>query len=168
VALNLAIGAAAMGQRVLLVDADLRNPRIHSMLGVSNLQGLSDAIAGNMEIESLIRRSPSDENLFVLTSGPLPVDPTRMLASARMQQVMAELRQQFDLVVYDTAPLLGLADANLLASHTNGLMMVVGLGKTDRSAFGLAMRELEMAGVPILGMVANGDRQETNYYYSQR
>ncbi|WP_434223008.1 P-loop NTPase [Limnospira platensis] len=59
VALNLAIGAAAMGQRVLLVDADLRNPRIHSMLGVSNLQGLSDAIAGNMEIESLIRRSPS-------------------------------------------------------------------------------------------------------------
>ncbi len=168
VALNLAIGAAAMGQRVLLVDADLRNPRIHSMLGVSNLQGLSDAIAGNLEIETLIRRSPSDENLFILTSGPLPVDPTRMLASARMQEVMAQLRQQFDLIVYDTAPLLGLADANLLASHTNGLMMVVGLGKTDRSAFNLALRELEMAGVPVLGMVANGDRQETNYYYSQR
>lgn len=168
VALNLAIGAAAMGQRVLLVDADLRNPRIHSMLGVSNLQGLSDAIAGNMEVESLIRRSPLDENLFVLTSGPLPVDPTRMLACARMQQVMAELRQRFDLVVYDTAPLLGLADANLLASHTDGLMMVVGLGKTDRSAFDLAMRELEMAGVPILGMVANGDHQKANYYYSSQ
>lgn len=167
VALNLALGAAAMGQRVLLVDADLRNPRIHLMLGISNLEGLSDAIARNVDIQSLIKPYPWDQNLFVLTSGPIPVDPTRMLACQRMEEVMAELSQKFDLIVYDTAPLLGLADANLLASRTDGLMMVVGLGKTDRSAFNLAMGELEMAGVPILGMVANGDRQQANYYYSQ-
>ncbi|MEB3883234.1 polysaccharide biosynthesis tyrosine autokinase [Lyngbya sp. CCY1209] len=167
VAFNLALGTAAMGRRVLVVDADLRNPRLHSMLGVSNESGLSDAIARNLDVKTLIRPSHLDENLSVLTSGPIPVDPTRMLSSSRMREVMQELGEQFDLIIYDTAPLLGLADANLLASRTDGLMMVVGLGKTDRAAFDLAMRELEMAGVPILGMVANGDRQERNYYYSQ-
>jgi receptor protein-tyrosine kinase len=164
VAMNLAMGAAAMGQRVLLVDADLRQPKIHRMLQLSNERGLSDILIQNLEVQEVVQKTLGDENLYVLTAGQPISDPTRLLSSTVMQALMRQLAQVFDLVIYDTAPLLGLADANLLAPHTSGLMMVVGVGKTDRAAVDLALRELQMAGVPVLGMVANGDKQERKYY----
>ena len=164
VAMNLAMGAAAMGQRVLLVDADLRQPKVHRMLQLPNERGLSDVLIQNLEIQDAVQQTLGDENLFVLTAGQPIADPTRLLSSVSMQALMGQLTEVFDLVIYDTAPLLGLADANLLAPHTNGLMMVVGVGKTDRAAVDLALRELQMAGVPVLGMVANGDKQERQYY----
>ncbi|WP_413166913.1 GumC family protein [Capilliphycus salinus ALCB114379] len=164
VAMNLAMGAAAMGQRVLLVDADLRQPKVHRMLQLSNDLGLSDALIQNLQVEEVVQQTLSDENFFVLTAGQPIADPTRLLSSRIMQEFMGKLAEKFDLVIYDTAPLLGLADANLLAPNTNGLMMVVGVGKTDRAAVDLALRELQMAGVPVLGMVANGDKQERKYY----
>ncbi|MEB3279125.1 MAG: polysaccharide biosynthesis tyrosine autokinase [Lyngbya sp.] len=164
VAMNLAMGAAAMGQRVLLVDADLRQPKVHRMLQLSNEKGLSDALIQNLQVEEVVQQTLSDENFFVLTAGQPIADPTRLLSSRIMQEFMGKLAEKFDLVIYDTAPLLGLADANLLAPNTNGLMMVVGVGKTDRAAVDLALRELQMAGVPVLGMVANGDKQERKYY----
>ncbi len=164
VAMNLAQGAAAMGQRVLLVDADLRCPRIHTLLGLQNQQGLTNVLTQKLEVKSVIQSVPGEENLSILTAGEFYPDPTRLLSSPRMKNIMQQLRDSFDLVIYDTAPILGLADANLLATSTDGLMMVVGLGKTDREAFSLALREVHTAGVPVLGMVANGDKKETHYY----
>ncbi|MDY7022038.1 MAG: polysaccharide biosynthesis tyrosine autokinase, partial [Cyanobacteriota bacterium] len=164
VAMNLAMGAAAMGQRVLLVDADLRQPKVHRMLQVPNELGLSDVVIQNLDVQDVVQPTLGNENLYVLTAGQPIADPTRLLSSSSMQTLMNQLTEVFDLVIYDTAPLLGLADANLLAPHTNGLMMVVGVGKTDRAAVDLALRELQMAGVPVLGMVANGDKQESQYY----
>ena len=166
VAVNLARAAAAMGQQVLLVDADLRRPQVHEMLGLPNWQGLHNAIADDVDVKQLILRSPRDENLFVLTSGPVPLDPTKVLSSRKMQHLMAALSDSFDLVIYDTAPLLGLADANLLAAHTNGLMLVVGLHQTEREALLLAFEDLKMAGIPLLGMVANNDKGSRYYYQS--
>ena len=166
VAVNLARAAAAMGQQVLLVDADLRRPQVHEMLGLPNWQGLHNAIADDVDVKQLILRSPRDENLFVLTSGPVPHDPTKVLSSRKMQHLMAALSNNFDLVIYDTAPLLGLADANLLAAHTNGLMLVVGLHQTEREALLLAFEDLKMAGIPLLGMVANNDKGSRYYYQS--
>ena len=166
VAVNLARAAAAMGQQVLLVDADLRRPQVHEMLGLPNWQGLHNAIADDVDVKQLILRSPRDENLFVLTSGPVPHDPTKVLSSRKMQHLMAALSDNFDLVIYDTAPLLGLADANLLAAHTNGLMLVVGLHQTEREALLLAFEDLKMAGIPLLGMVANNDKGSRYYYQS--
>ncbi|NJK68100.1 MAG: polysaccharide biosynthesis tyrosine autokinase [Richelia sp. CSU_2_1] len=166
VAVNLARAAAAMGQQVLLVDADLRRPQIHEMLGLPNWQGLHNVIAEDVDVEQVILRSPRDENLFVLTSGPVPHDPTKVLSSRKMQHLMANLSRHFDLVIYDTAPLLGLADANLLAAHTNGLILVVGLHQTEREALLLAFEDLKMAGIPLLGMVANGDKGSRYYYQS--
>lgn len=167
VAAHLARAAAAMGQRVLLIDADLRCPQIHSMMGLSNQQGLSTVIADGVPIEDAIQRSPVDENLFVLTSGPIPPDPTRILSSRLMQQLIQDSASTFDLVICDTAPLLGRADASLLAACTNGLMLVVGLGKTEREALSWAMDDLSMAGVSMLGVVGNGDRADSYYqrYY---
>lgn len=164
VAMNLAQGAAAMGQRVLLVDADLRCPRIHTMLGLQNQQGLTNVLTQKLDVQSAIHPVEGEENLYILTAGEFYPDPTRLFSSPRMKDVMQQLRESFDLVIYDTAPILGLADANLLATYTDGLMMVVGLGKTDREAFSLALREIQTAGVPVLGMVANGDKKETHYY----
>jgi len=166
VAVNLARAAAAMGQQVLLVDGDLRRPQVHEMLGLPNWQGLHNVIAEDVDVQQVILRSPRDENLFVLTSGPVPLDPTKVLSSKKMQHLMAALSSHFDLVIYDTAPLLGLADANLLAAHTNGLMLVVGLHQTEREALLLAFEDLKMAGIPLLGMVANNDKGSRYYYQS--
>ena len=167
IAAHLARAAAAMGQKVLLIDADLRCPQIHNMMGLSNQYGLSSAIADDMAIEDVIQRSPVDENLFVLTSGPIPPDPTKILSSRKMQQLIQNAATTFDLVICDTAPLLGRADANLLATCTNGLMLVVGLGKTEREALSLALDDLSMSGVPMLGIVGNGDQVDSYYkrYY---
>ena len=123
-------------------------------------------IAEDVDVQQVILRSPRDENLFVLTSGPVPLDPTKVLSSKKMQHLMAALSSHFDLVIYDTAPLLGLADANLLAAHTNGLMLVVGLHQTEREALVLAFEDLKMAGIPLLGMVANNDKGSRYYYQS--
>ena len=167
VAGHLARAAAAMGQRVLLIDADLRCPQIHNMMGLSNQQGLSSVIIDGTPIEAAIQRSPIDENLFVLTSGPIPPDPTKILSSRQMQQLIQEGVSTFDLAICDTAPLLGRADANLLAAYNDGLLLVVGLGKTEREALSLALDDLTMAGVPMLGIVGNGDRADSYYqrYY---
>ncbi len=164
IAMNLAQGAAAMGQRVLLVDADLRCPRIHTLLEVPNQLGLTNILTQKLEFTTVIKQVTNEDNLYVLTAGEYYPDPTRLLSSKPMQTLMKQLQEAFDLIIYDTAPVLGLADANLLAPYTDGLMMVVGLGKTDREAFSLALREINTAGVPVLGMVANGDKQETHYY----
>ena len=167
VAAHLARAAAAMGQRVLLIDADLRCPQIHNMMGLSNQQGLSNVIIDGTPIETAIQRSPVDENLFVLTSGPIPPDPTKILSSRQMQQLIQDAASNFDLVICDTPPLLGRADANLLTTCTNGLLLVVGLGKTEREALSLALDDLSMAGIPMLGIVGNGDRADSYYqrYY---
>lgn len=166
VAVNLAMAAAAMGQRVLLVDADLRRPQVHEMLCLPNWKGLSSVISQDLDVEEAIVRSPKEDNLFVLPSGPFFPDPTKLLSSRKMQHLMENLSSKFDLIIYDTPPLLGLADANLLGAHTNGLMLVVGLNQTEREALLLALEDLKMAGIPLLGMVANGDKGSRYYYQS--
>jgi succinoglycan biosynthesis transport protein ExoP len=164
VAVNLAQAAAAMGQKVLLVDADLRCPQIHRMMALPNTQGLTEAIAQNITFDEVIQRSPVEENLYVLTAGNIPADPMKILSAKRMQDFMEEASANFDLVILDTPPLLGRADANLLAASTDGLMLVVGLGKTEREILNLALEDLQMSGVPVLGLIGNGDKPKPVYY----
>ncbi len=164
--LHLAKAAAAMGQRVLLIDADLRCPQLHSRLDLPNLRGLSNAIVNELSLQQVIQRSPDDDNLCVITAGPIPPDPIKLLSSRRMQNLMAQVRTQFDLVIYDMPPLLGFADSNLLAAHTDGVILVVGLGKTDRAALGQALEALKISPIPVLGIVANGIRAYTTHPYS--
>jgi polysaccharide biosynthesis transport protein len=178
VAFHLAQTARAMGQKVLLVDTDLRRPQIHQWLNVPNQQyqpdpdqeagnsevinlvpmprGLSDVITNNLSIREALVRVYPDSNFFALTAGTVPADPTQLLASTRMQQLMEQFHRTFDLVIYDAPPLLGLADASLLASHTNGLVLVARLNKTDRTTFNQALDSLKVGQVPVLGVVANG------------
>ncbi|MBW4575417.1 MAG: polysaccharide biosynthesis tyrosine autokinase [Aphanothece sp. CMT-3BRIN-NPC111] len=155
IAAHLAQAAATMGQQVLLVDTDLRNPCLHERLGLRNIQGLTDLISTELEFENAVQRSPLEDNLFILTAGPIPPDPVRLLASHKMQDLMNEMQAGFDLVIYDAPPLLGFADSYLVAAHTNGLVLVTGLGKLKRSVLEQALDELKVSTTPILGVVAN-------------
>ncbi len=174
VSLQLAQAAAGMGQRVLLVDADLRRPRLHEHFGMLNSQGLSNVIATGLSPEEAIQQVPLWDNLWLLTAGDLPPDPIRLLTSLRMRELIEywENSSTYDLVIYDTPPLLNFADARILGSATAGLIFVVKLGKTDRSAFKHVLDNLRLSQVPLLGLVANNitrnDYGGSSYYYYYR
>jgi capsular exopolysaccharide synthesis family protein len=169
IAVHLAQAAAAMGQRVLLVDADLRRPQVHSVLGLDNPVGLSNVIATELTAKQAIQRLPMWDHLYVLTAGQLPPDPTRLLSSKKMQYLMEQFHAVFDLVIYDTPPVLGLADGRLLAAHTDGVVMVAGLGRTDRSLLMQALDGMKVSSATVLGVVANGVKGYTtsSYYHYQ-
>lgn len=156
VAINLAKTAAAIGQRVLLVDGDMRQPKMHQKLDLPNLRGLSDAISTDISLNDAIQRSPQDDNLFVLTAGPVPEDPIKLLSSKKMHSLMEQFQDFFELVIYDTPPLMGLADASIIAAQTDGLIVVVKIDKTDRSLVNKALDRLKISGSSVLGVVANG------------
>ena len=184
---HLAQAAAAMGQRVLLIDADLRRPQAHLWTGLDNDNGLSNILSsplqteGEQELKQLIEkavRQPEEwEGLSVITAGEIPPDPTRLLSSQRMHQVMDILKNsgQYDFIIYDTPPILGFADGRILANRTNGVVLVVRIGKTDRSLVKQNIDNLRVSHVPVLGIVANhasyasGDSYHYyNKYYTKR
>ncbi|WP_017307111.1 GumC family protein [Spirulina subsalsa] len=175
--INLAQAAAAMGQRVLLVDADLRRPQVHVMTDLPNVWGLSHAISMDIEVEDIIQPFPSnnggtggEDNLYVLTSGQIPPDPTRLLSSQKMRSLIDYFRQSFDLVIFDTPPMLGLADAKFLAAQADVMLMVVRLGWTDRAIFKQVIDGLKVSQTSALGLIANGakDFSSGSYYYYHR
>jgi polysaccharide biosynthesis transport protein len=169
VAYHLAQIATSMGKRVLLVDADLRCSQIHKLSGLNNLWGLSNLISGNLDVDQVMQQIPKFKDLSVITAGPIPPDPARLLSSDKMKQLMDYFHQKFDLVIYDVPPMLGLVDVRLLAPYTDGLMLVVRVGKTDKSALTQVQDNLKIAPINLLGLVINGDKAKLsgyNYYYS--
>ncbi|CDM98141.1 MULTISPECIES: GumC family protein [Limnospira] len=173
-AIYLALAAAEQGRKVLLVDSDLRCPSLHQQLGLINMQGLTDLISSDaldIDIERVIQPYFLESNLFVLTSGSTPPDPIRILSSHRMINLIRKLEQDFDLVIYDAPPMLGLADANLLASETSGMVLVASLGRINRSVLENAIAQLKEhpnMSAPILGVVANRSPEVplSSYSYS--
>ena len=168
IALHLAGTAAAMGQRVLLVDADLRSPQLHMMLGLPNINGLSNIIAEDLDFEDCIQLcdvpmqvqddglwEAAAKQIFVLTAGQVPPNPTSLLSSNKMQNLVEKFQAAFDLIIYDTSPILGLADSSLLAVNTDASILLIGIGKTNRSALVKVLDELKISGNPVLGVVAN-------------
>ncbi len=165
VAFHLAQIATTMGQRVLLIDADLRQPMIHSLSNLNNLWGLSNLISANLPVEGVIRQLPSMSQLLsVITAGPIPPDSAKLLSSQKMKRLMEDFHNTFDLVIYDAPPLVGLADARLLAPHTDGMVLVVRIDKTDSSMLKRALDSLKMSRVNILGIVGNGQKSNFRSY----
>ncbi|MDJ1180595.1 polysaccharide biosynthesis tyrosine autokinase [Roseofilum sp. BLCC_M91] len=155
VSMHLAQTAAAMGKRVLLVDADLRLPQLHQALGLQNQAGLSDTIANYISLNEVIQQSDLEENLFFLSAGQTVPDPIKLLSSQKMQYLMGQLQGFFDLVIYDTPPLVGLADGHLVAARVDGVILVVRLAKTDQSLVKKSLEELTISHARVLGVVAN-------------
>ncbi|MEO1672236.1 MAG: polysaccharide biosynthesis tyrosine autokinase, partial [Cyanobacteria bacterium J06631_2] len=157
VSCHLAQAAAAMGQRVMLIDADLRRPQVHRWLGVENNEGLSNVLATGLDVDEAIIKVPQWENLSVITAGDIPPDPTRLLASQKMFTLMERLKssRKYDLIIYDTPPILGFADGRILSNRTDGVVLVVRIGKTDRSLLKQNIDNIQMSNVPVLGLIAN-------------
>lgn len=166
VAMYLAQVAAATGQRVLLVDTELRRPQLHYRLGLVNDRGLGELVSLALDPHQIIQQSPLDPNLSVLTAGQPTADPVSLLSSPRMQDLMRQFREDFDLVIYDSPPMLGFADANLVAARTDGLLMVARLDRTDRSALAQVMEQLRISPTMVLGLVANASRETTKGMYA--
>ncbi|ANV87351.1 polysaccharide biosynthesis tyrosine autokinase [Picosynechococcus sp. PCC 7117] len=165
IALNLAPTAAILGQKVLLVDSDMRRPQVAQRLNLNQKRGLSTVITNNSnetEIDNYLQKPMPLVDFSVLPAGDLPPDPAKLLASQKMQHLVKDFERTFDLVVYDTPPVLGLADASLLASHTDGVILVVTLNKTTRSAVSQAIATFKQANIPILGLVANSQTKGTS------
>lgn len=171
IAAHLAWAAVTMGRKVLLIDTDLRRPQVHKWFGISNIRGLSNAITSDVDAKELIQESPQDPNLHLLPAGPNPPAPGRLLASNKMRVLMDQLTKEYDLVICDAPPLYGFADAKLVAPYTDGILLVVGLGKTDRGSLMQVLDELRNTShSPVLGIIANGLKRYTigYYYYYQR
>lgn len=169
IAIHLAQAAAAMGQRVLLVDAHLRRGSIpvHSLLGISDPIGLGDYLNGKASLNEAIQRLSWESNLFMMVAGEPPPDPTRLLSSEKMHLLMSQLQQTFDLVIYVVPPLMGLADVKLIAAQANGVVLVSRLGKWGSArALAYTVERLKLANLPIVGVVVNGQKNYTVDLYA--
>lgn len=156
IAQNLAQIAATMGKRVLLVDADLRQPVIHQRLDLDNTKGLSDLLSGNASRDEVLQQAVPFLEFYGITAGSMPPDPVKLLSSHRMQQLMTDLEKEFDLIIYDAPPLVGLADMTLMAPHTDGLILVARVNMCDRDLLSHVTETIRFAKMPVLGLVANG------------
>lgn len=162
VALNLAKAYAVMGKQVLLVDTDMRNlQRLSNYLGLSEADGLGNFLSGDyQDIPELIKKIPLEDNLCLLTTGNFnnisdSTDSSRLLASAKMSQLMNHLEHHFDLVIYDMSAITDYADASLLAPKTDGIILVIGLGKIQGMKLTEALNQLKFYKTPVLGVALN-------------
>lgn len=158
-ALNLAIVLGQLGRRVLLVDGDLRRPRIHEILNVSNRVGLVSVLAAHTDPSKAIL-STQLPNVSVLPAGPLAPDPSGLLQSEAMKRFLSTIVGNFDHVVFDSPPVLAVTDAVLLSSLTDGAILCVRAGATPREKVARARDELLQGRVSILGVVLNGVRDD--------
>ncbi len=152
-----------MGQKVLLIDADLRKPQLHTRLGLNNLRGLTNVLTDDSNSwRSALQPVEGYENWSVITAGRRPPDPARLLSSNRLHQLVEDLENsgEFDLILFDTAPVLGLADAALVAEHCDGLVLMVSLDRVDRSLPKEAVARILSSGAPLLGVVTNCIKRE--------
>jgi capsular exopolysaccharide synthesis family protein len=152
--INLALALAEAGQRVIVVEADLRRPKVTSYLGMVGGVGLTNVLTGTAYLEEVLQQHGMD-GLTVLAAGPTPPNPGELLASSHMRAVVEKLRGRFDVVLVDAPPLLPVADASGLAPHTDGVLLSVRYGSTRRDQLRQAATTVERAGGRTLGAVLN-------------
>ena len=161
---NLAVVMAQQGKRVILVDADLRKPTVHYTFEVNNLTGLSNVLTGQAQADQVVSATKVP-NLSVMSCGPIPPNPSELLGSRSMGELLEELKRDYDYVLFDTPPLLAVADAQVLANKCDGSMLVVSSGKTDRQGAIKAKEMLVQAQAKLLGAVLNNKPKRDNQYY---
>jgi len=158
---------AQSGQRVLLIDTDMRKPRLHSLTGGSRTVGLSNLILGDRDYDEVIKTTDVP-NLFVLPCGPLPPNPAELLMGHRFEKILAELNQRFDRIILDSPPLQPVTDAVLLSKQTDGVILVVQAGKTLRDDIKRSANKIRGVGGAIFGVIVNAidSSDRDGYYYS--
>ena len=163
-AANLAISLAQSERRVLLVDADMRRPRVHKIFKVDNKKGLSNCLAGNSAVS--IRKTEESPFLHILTSGPIPTNPSELLSTGRINQLIQNLQSNFDFVVFDSPPMADVTDAVLMSKIVDFTILVARSGVSTYDSLQMAEKTLKNIGANILGQVVNAvDEKKHDYYH---
>lgn len=171
-ATNLAIALAQAGQTVVLIDADLRRPRVDDYLGLERNAGLTTSLIGEADVNDLLQPW-GDDDLYVLTSGVIPPNPSELLGSEAMRNLIGRLEEAFDAVIIDAPPLLPVTDAAVLAQQVGGVALVVGSTRVKTQDLQKSLAALEMVDADLLGVVVNllppkGPDSYTYSYYSNQ
>lgn len=167
---NLAVVMAQAGNRVLLIDADLRKPMQHNIFEVDNRQGLTNVLLREVEVDKALHNGLVD-NLHVLTSGPIPPNPAEILGSERTEQVLQQLLDEYDYVFIDSPPILAVTDASILSTIVDGVVLVLNYAVTRNDLAREAVDQFKKASARIIGVVLNQVKMDSNdhkyyYYYS--
>ena len=168
-AVNIAIAFSQLGCKVLIIDADLRKPTIYKKLKVANTKGLSSVLVGFCTAKEAI--SEVNANLDVLTSGPIPPNPSELLGSENMSVLLDALQAEYEYIIIDTPPINIVSDALALAPKTNGIVLVTQGGKTTHDQIRKTLNSVDFANVKILGVVINGATKksmQSEYRYRYR
>jgi succinoglycan biosynthesis transport protein ExoP len=166
-AINTAFMLAQTGVEVLIIDCDLRRPRLHTQFEVANSKGLTTWLSGEKDLDSLLQTYPKTHNLKILTSGPVPPNPAELLGSEEMRRLLGILSERFAHIIIDSPPAISFTDASILSTMVDGVMLVVHGGRSSRAVVRRAKQQLLDVGAHIFGVVLNNVRLETqDYYYS--
>jgi capsular exopolysaccharide synthesis family protein len=162
---NLAVVFAQQGKNVLMIDADLRKPTVHYTFHKENHVGLSNVLTRQATFEEAVQIT-SQENLFVLTSGPIPPNPSELLGSKGMLAMLKQAKNEYDVIILDSPPILAVTDAQILSNITDGVVFVVSSGSTEVESAKKSKELLESAKAKILGVVLNNKKvKDSQYYY---
>ncbi|WP_336788250.1 CpsD/CapB family tyrosine-protein kinase [Paenibacillus sp. MMO-177] len=164
---NLAVAYAMEGKRVLLIDADLRKPSVHRIFSQTNRQGLTDLLTGMSTLDEVVKDS-GVVNLSLITSGPTPPNPAELLGTSRMKGLIQELKESYDLILFDTPPVLAVTDSLIISSLCDGALLVVHAGKVKKAYVRKAKERLDFVQARIIGAVFNQmKRQDISFmkYY---
>ena len=165
VSANIDTAFAKQGLHTLLVDSDLRRPTINATFGIDNPQGLSNYLSErNFDINSIIYKT-SVKNLYVMPSGPIPPNPSELIGSKRMAELIKKLSEQLDLVIFDAPPVLSVTDAQIVSTNVDGTILVVRANKTEKNAVKEAVRLIKQVGGHIIGTVLNDVEVKGSGYY---
>ena len=168
---NLAIAFAQLRRKTLLIDADLRKPVQHNVFDHSRGPGLAEYLIGEVEDVSSIIQTTKVENLYLMTAGGLPPNPSELLGSERMSLMVEKLENEWDMVLFDSPPIVAVTDATMVSAEIDAIVMVVKAGQTDLSAIDRALDTIQNVKAPLIGVILNGANPETlagkySYYYS--
>lgn len=172
ISLNMAIAMAHSGQRTLIVDSDMRRPRVHKALGMTNEEGLSNVIMGSSTLDQAVRQT-SVENLFMMSCGEIPPNPLELLHTERFQQLVKDLRSKYDRVIFDSPPLAAVSDGLVLSHSVDAVLLILKFGQTRRELLKRSIEQMEALGAPFMGCVLNdidaaaGSAYAYSYYYSR-
>lgn len=179
---NFAMTSAQIGKKVLLIDGDLRKPMISTIFGIEREPGLSDVILGNyswdevlktdtdimmgkMGMEDITTTAPGINNLNIITSGLIPPNTAELLSSSKMNEILSQVKEEYDIVLFDASPVLPSTDAVILSAKTDGVIMVYQVGQISRGALKRAKTQLGNAKATVIGVVLNGLKPETGKDY---
>jgi polysaccharide biosynthesis transport protein len=163
---NLALALAQSEFRVLLLDADMRKPRIHKIFKLDNSVGLSSFLAGISDIHIHEKYESSVKNLSIIPSGPVPPNPSELLGSAKMNELFKTLSEKFDIIICDSPPIMTVTDGTILSKIVEGTIIVTRVGKTTYEAVRRGLKSLEDIKAHVIGIVINAfDAEKNSYYY---